>query len=265
MTSANINPIYFLSPLIPLVFSFGVIFYWRAKKGLKWMVLAYALVAYALAIIIKTVFQTATVSYILSNFGAVSIVTGLYYGLQTCILEVGLAFAVAAYAVRRKNLSASDTKSYGLSLGFWENGILLGIFPLVSLLSDYLVIAYYPSLAGVVRSALISAQPSLFEPTSASSLLTIGLSALERLSSLLAHLSWGILVVLAATRRKLIYFAIAFPMGLIDALVPYAGSIGLVKFELILFALTVLFIFIAILAERRERTKKDSGNPAPPA
>jgi hypothetical protein len=57
---------------------------------------------------------------LLGNFGL-----GLYYGLQTVFLEVGLAYVLAVYGVRRRGLKSSDGVGYGLSLAFWENGVLI--------------------------------------------------------------------------------------------------------------------------------------------
>lgn len=253
MTVANFNPVFFLSPLIPVVFSFALLFYWRARRVFRWPVLAYALLAYAVAILLKVVIQIPTYSWMLSHFGATSIAVALYFGLQTSFLEVGLAYAVAWFAISRKSMGIQDAEAYGISLSFWENGILLGLISFVSLLSDYLIIAYEPGIGSVVSSALMSSQPSLFEPTTASTLFTIGLGGLERTTSLLAHFSWGVLAVIAASRKKPIYFAMALPMGVIDALVPYATVIGLAAFELIIFVLGVVFLAVALWALNREK------------
>ena len=68
--------------------------------------------------------------------------------------------------------------------------------------------------------------------------------------SLLLHFSWGYLCVVAAVTRKKKYFYLALPMGLIDALVPFSGTIGLVKYELLIFGLGVLTVVVAIAATR---------------
>lgn len=247
--AANINPVYFLSPLIPIIFSFFLIFYWRRKKSFKWVILAYALVAYAGAILIKAVFQSFTAGQIVSTFGSVSVVTGLYYGLQTSILEVGLAYLLIIYALKRGSYEVKDAGSYGISLSFWENGVLLGIFPLISILSSYLAISFgSPSVSKTVLDSLQTAQPSLFYPLS-KALPLVGLSGIERVSSLLVHYSWGLLVFLAAFAKKPRYFLIALPMGLIDALVPFANYIGIVLFEGIIFAIAVgLFLLSVMIA-----------------
>lgn len=260
MTDAvNFNPIYFLSPLIPIIFSFFLIFYWRKRKSFKWIILGYALVAYAGAIIIKVIFQDFTAKSVVSTFGSVSIVTGLYYGLQTSILEVGLAYLVIKYALKKGSYGIEDAGSYGISLSFWENGVLLGIISLISVLSSYLVISLGPSsVSKMVLDSLQASQPSLFYPAS-KALPLIGLSGLERVSSLFAHFSWGILVFLAAFARKRRYFFIALPMGLIDALVPFANEIGIVRFEIILFVICAGLLALSLAIVRNFAARQKEG------
>ena len=52
-------------------------------------------------------------------------------------------------------------------------------------------------------------------------------------------------------------------MGLIDALVPFSGTIGLVKYELLIFGLGVLTVVVAIAATRELRGKLEQLNPKP--
>lgn len=253
MPAENINPVYFLSPLAPIIFSFVLVFYWRAKRSFRWIVLVYALLAYGFAIMAKTIFQALTAAMVVQHFGSASVVTGLYYGLQTSFLEVGLAYGVARYAANRNVFSESDAEAYGISLSFWENGVLLGIFSLVSILSTYLAIAYGGSaLSQTVSSELMKAQPSLFNGT-LEALPNIGFSILERTSSLLAHFAWGFLVVISVVRKKPVYFLVALPMGLLDALVPLAGTMGIPIFEATIFLLSVGFLAIALYVRKLEK------------
>lgn len=252
--SENINPVLFIESVVPIAFSFILIFYWRAKRSFRWTILFLALMAYALAIIIKYVIQIFTISTVESYFGYVSPGTGLYFGLQTSFLEVGLAYLFAVYAFRRKALVESDAEAYGLSLSFWENGILLGALSFVSLLSDYLIIGAGGGLGNLVRTELMNANPAYFAQTGVL-LPSIGYSILERVSSLLGHFSWGYLTVIAAVRKKPVYFLVALPMGLMDALVPFAGRLGISTFELVVFSLSVLFLAIALIIGRREHVK----------
>jgi hypothetical protein len=47
-----------------------------------------------------------------------------------------------------------------------------------------------------------------------------------------------------------VYLAIALPMGMIDALVPFAQELPVWEFEAIVFALSLGFFVIALLATR---------------
>ena len=69
------------------------------------------------------------------------------------------------------------------------------------------------------------------------------------------HFSWGYLCVVAAVTRKKKYFYLALPMGLVDALVPFSGTIGLVKSELLIFGLGVFTVVVAMVATRGLRRK----------
>ena len=255
MAVENINPVFFLSPLIPVIFSFALIFYWKYHRNFRWMILFYALAAYAGAIFIKSVFQFATARPFVDFFGYTSIPTGLYYGLQTSFLEVGLAYVVIRHAIRSRGYDSSYAGGYGISLSFWENGVLLGLYPLLNLALSYAIIATNAgSLGQVISETLRNNQPGLFAST-IQALPSIGLSGLERSSSLLAHYSWGVLVFLSVTMNKPSYFLIAFPMGLLDAFVPFVSVFGIYLFELLIFALSVIFLVITIFVQRKGKTQ----------
>ena len=261
MAVENFNPVFLLSPAIPIIFSFALLFYWRYRKSFRWMILVYALIAYAGAIFIKSVFQYFTALPFINYFGSVSVATGLYYGLQTSLLEVGLAYVVIRYAIRRHDYESKYASSYGISLSFWENGILLGVYPLINLALSYILIsANLAGLSQLLSDTLMKSEPGLFAPT-LQALPSIGLSGIERTSSLFAHYSWGVLVFLSVTRKKVSYFLIALPMGLIDALVPYARVMGIYRFEAILFFITVIFLAIVILVQKRNVDNIQESSP----
>ena len=252
----NINPLFLLVGLVPLVFSISLVLYWRRRGKLKWIVLPYSLVAYAGAIALKYAVQIPTYSTVISRFGYPSVGVALYLGLQTVFFEVGGAFLVAKYAVGKGHLGKRDAESYGISLSFWENGVLLGLFTSVNLITYYLILGYGPtSLANSFYNLLMQSQPGLFN-TGNEVFVNVFLSNLERVSSAMAHISWGILTLLAAVLKKRKYFLMALPMGLIDALVPYASSIGIILFEGILFVVTLFFLFLAVRIERSWRNRE---------
>lgn len=247
----NIDPLYILEPVVVIALSAGLIIYWRfsGRKFTRYDLL-FALVAYAGAILLKVIVQLLTVNAVESAFGSVSVATGLYYGLQTVFFEVGGAYVVARYAVSRQRFSEKDAAPYGISLAFWENGIYLGLFSLISVVSIYAVLATGPAgTAQQVYNALQTGQASLFYPPS-KALPLVGFGIMERISSIIDHCSWGFLCVVAAIYRRSKYLAIALPMGMTDFLVPYASVLGLASFELIIFLFALICLFAALYVAR---------------
>lgn len=256
----NINPIYLLEPIAMIAMSVASIIYWRKKRTFRLAILGIAALAYFSAIIVKIVFQFLTYTSAVNYFGTPSVGIGLYFGLQTSFLEVGLAYVFARYLRKRIELTEKDAGAYGISLGFWENAVFIGALMLINLLTYYFIIGYGPqSYAQLIYNSISSASPSLFYSTS-KALPLIGLALLERFSSLLAHFAWGFLVVVSIVRRKPLYFLIAMPMGLLDALVPYAGEMGIVVFEIVIFLLALLFITIAWIVYKREFSDSVKGS-----
>ena len=214
------------------------------KKGLTLAVLAISALSYFLAIALKSVVQAFTLGAMEAAYGYASAPTALYLGAQTAVFEVFGAYLFALCL--RKYVPQKSAEAYGLSLAFWENGILLGALSLISLLADFLIIAYGPSsFSTLVSDQLHKASPGLFAGT-LQALPVVGYSVLERISSLLMHYSWGFLAVTAVTYRKLRYLAAAIPMGFVDAIVPFAGKLGLPLTEAIFFIIGILALAVAL-------------------
>lgn len=239
----NIDLLLLLQPALALAMSLGAVACWWVRRGLRGAILLLSAGAYFLAIAAKYAIQIPTVGMAGAAFGRASVGLGLYYGLQTVFLEVGLAYLFAIFAVKRWGLNKSDAVPYGLSLAFWENGVLLGIISMLNLGVLYLLLASGTSVAASTYSQLVASEPGLFLPP-ASLLPTVLLGTLERTSSMLAHVAWGVLCVLSAVSGKKRFFAYALPMGLLDALVPFA-SLNLGLFEAVIFALSLGFVLIA--------------------
>jgi hypothetical protein len=200
-----------------------------------------------MAIALKEVVQLFTAQAFLAEFGAHSAAAGAYYGSQTVVFEVGLAYAVAWFLASKSKLDADDAEAYGLGLSLWENGALLGVLPLANLVAVYAILSSDTALAATVYTQISSTQPALFYPA-AEALPLVGLGVLERVSSLLIHFSWGYLCVMAAVFHKKRYFLLALPMGMIDFFVPFAQSLTLPVFEGLIFGLSVVSVAVAILS-----------------
>jgi hypothetical protein len=254
----NINPLFMLQPIIVIAIAIGLMVYWYRKRHFHANIWLYSAIAYAAAIALKYAIQIPTSNAVIETFGAHSIGMGIYYGVQTMVLEVGLAFAVATYAVRRGKIDRRDAEAYGSGLAFWENVGFISALSLVNLITIYYLLSNGGSIAELTYNQLIASTPDLFASNSAA-LGLVGIGVLERISSALIHIAWGYLCVMAAVYHKKLLFAIALPMGLIDFFVPFAQG-NLMLFEGGIFSLAVISVFVAWFAT------KDLGKttPTPP-
>jgi hypothetical protein len=256
----NIDTLYFLQPIVTIAFSAGLVIYWNRKRSFTKAALVLSLLAYAGAIAAKIMLQTLTYSGFVSRVGNNPMALGAYFGVQTVFFEVGGAYLVAVWAVSRKRLNPRDAESYGLGLAFWENAGYIGILGTLTLLSIYLTLAISGPTAEEVYSSLVVTRPDLFYPATQASTL-VGYALLERISSLLFHFSWGYLCLLAACTAKKRYLLLAMPMGLVDFSVPFAGILGILVFEVLIFVLGLGCLGLVLLATRGLH-QRSSGGPS---
>ena len=174
--------------------------------------------------------QLPTIGIVENYFGAHSVGLGLYYGLQTVFFEVGLAFLFAWYGVKHGHLGRKDAEGYGSGLAFWENAALLGLLPLINLVTYYGILSTNAPVATTLYNQLQTSAPGLFAPAS-QALGTVAVGIWERISSIMIHFAWGYLCIMAAVYNKKRLFLIALPMGLVDFLVPFATAGNLILFE----------------------------------
>lgn len=249
----NIDPLFIIEPVIIIGFSVSTVLYWYRKHGFSRAVLGFSLLAYGGAIGLKVLFQYLTAPAFLAASRASVWWLGLYIGLQTVIFEVGGAFLVARFAISRRKMRQSDAVAYGLGLAFWENGVLLGVVALVSTFSYFIVLSQGGQAAESMYGLLSSSQPRLFySPQSALPL--VGWGLLERVSSLMVHLSWGYLCVKSVAQHKRELLFLALPMGFIDFLVPFLQILTVPLFEIVVFMLAAICVFMSVYATRSNRT-----------
>ena len=260
----NIDPVYLAGPIVVLAFMVGLVIYWHRRGAFGGQVLLYSLIAYAGAIALKYAVQIPTIHPFESATGGSPFALGIYYGVQTAAFEVGGAYVVARLALSRRRLSPGDAGGFGLGLAFWENAVLFAI-PLIINYTSYYVILSAPGsgAAQVIYPILTKDSPSLFFPPS-TALPLVGLAVLERVSSLLAHYSWGLLCVLGAAYGRRGYVAAALPVGfVIDFLVPFSPVVGLGVFELAIFMISVASLAGALALTRSDRARSRVGLPEP--
>ena len=246
----NIDPLFIIEPVIVIGFSAGTVLYWYRKHGFSRAVLGFSLLAFGGAIGLKVLFQYLTApAFLAASQGSVWWL-GLYLGLQTVVFEVGGAFLVARFAILRRKMKRREAVAYGLGLAFWENGVLLGVVALLSTVSYFIVLSQGGQAAESMYTLVSTTQPQLFYPPQ-SALPVIGWGLLERVSSLMAHLSWGYLCVKSASQHRREYLWLALPMGLIDFLVPFVQILTLPLFEILVFMLAAVCVLASVYATRR--------------
>jgi hypothetical protein len=256
----NIDPVFMLQPAVVIVACTLLLVYWHRRRGFDPVVLAYSFVAYAVAIALKYAVQLPTIDAVTDYFGQQSVGLGIYYGAQTVFFEVGMAYLVASYAVKKGKLGSKDAEGYGSGLAFWENAVLLGALPLINYVAYYATLSTNTPLAQTVYNLLSQNAPGLFDPVS-QALPSVALGTLERFSSILLHFAWGYLCMMAAVygRRRLLL--VALPMGLVDFLVPFASTIGIAVFEGIVFAIGIAAVLVAWQAVKRVRMETEKNSP----
>jgi len=241
----NIDSLFVLEPLMVIGIAVATLLYWHWRHGLTRDVLGFSLLAYGGAIAIKVAFQYLTAPSFMAAAEGPLWMLGLYLGLQTVIFEVGGAFLVARFAISRRRMKKNDGVGYGLSLAFWENGVLIGATSLMSLLFYFITFSQGGTAADALYTLLSTSHPELFYPP-LPALQAISWSLLERISSLMVHLSWGYLCVRAASTDKNRYLLVALPMGMVDFLVPFAQIMTVPIFEIVIFTLAALCILITV-------------------
>ncbi len=251
----NINVLFFLSPIIVIIISSALVIYWYRKRHFRWTALIFSLAAYAGAIALKYAVQIPTINLV-KDSGPV--VLGAYYGIQTMVFEVGLAFLVALIALRYRELSGKDAEGYASGLAFWENAGLLGILILINYVTYYSVLSSNTPLAQQLYDQLTSNAPGLFA-SNQEALGLVGIAVFERVSSIIIHFAWGYLCFMAAYHHKSRLFLIALPMGLVDFFVPFAASAP-IMFEVLFFALAVVSLAVAWYVTKDLHKKPEAEN-----
>ena len=252
----NIDPVFFITPMVVMVFSFGLPIWLKTKTHYRWSILLLALVAYGGAIALKAIVQLLTAQQLVTAFEGNLIAIGLYYGLQTVFFEVGLAYLVLLFANSRRAVEENDAVAYGLGLAMWENGVLLGLLTLINYIIYFVTLSGSGAAADQLYNNLSSTASALFlSPGEAFPL--IGYAILERVSSLMVHLSWGYLCVLSVISGRRWLFLAALPMGLIDFFIVFAPQLGTGVFEALIFAIGILCVGASVLLGRRLTPRVD--------
>ena len=81
----NIDPVYFLQPVITILLTVTLVVYWHYRRSFTRAVLIYSALAYIGAIAAKVIAQAATFNSFQARFSDNAAVLGAYFGAQTLL------------------------------------------------------------------------------------------------------------------------------------------------------------------------------------
>ena len=222
-----VNPTQFLVPIVAIVVGVVPALYVRGRPRL----LGLAALAYFVAIGAKVAVELLFPSL----FDSPSVLTYLAFGALTFVFEVGFAYLFLLpiwNSERNPDLHAGWT--YGVYLALYENAVLLGLLPILSL----------------VAVSFSNVQLTAGDPYSANVLSLAAPYALERAVSLIGHATWGLIAYVAVWRRKAWNLLPLIPLCLIDSIAAWWDFTHALSYLALLGLLLVYTVGTAYLALR---------------
>ncbi len=228
------NPLLLLSGIgMMLVGLIPLIYWWRSRR-IPWKYFAWGGGLWALAIGVKLVLDlTVTPGFqsilrgLYPAFG-VAIVTGVYVGLRTGLLESGFSY-LAILKTKLREMKWNEAVAFSLGFGCTE-AFIIGLFGFINLY----VLLFYPQAVQALPEgikAIIIQQLEL--PT-----LAILPAIMERVFVVLIHLFASLLVVYSVITRKFKYFIYSMVFktildGMLPLILSYIGTETLLSIYLI--------------------------------
>ncbi|MDD1715492.1 MAG: YhfC family intramembrane metalloprotease [Methanolinea sp.] len=248
---------------IPLLLGYFIV----RKFGLNWKIFVYGALFFILSQLIHIpllyVLQPPYAEWVVSilpNPALALIAIALFLGLFAGVLEEGIRYLVFSRFFRREHIPLS--RENGLLFGAGWGGIEC-IFVAFLVLAG--MVGYITVTSGMLDPALLNA--TLTDPNAAASLaelvaltpLDILPGLLERMMTIILHIMWTLLVLLAVLKDRMAYlFAAIAYHGVVDVASVYlAGTFGIWPTEaaIVLFAALgagILWWIWNGLGERRE-------------
>lgn len=237
------NPFLLLSGIgMMLVGLIPIIYWWRSRR-VCWKYFAWGGGVWALAIIVKLVLDItitpglqSALSGLYPAFG-VAVLTGVYLGLRTGLLESGFSY-LATLKTRLREMKWDGAVAFGLGFGCAE-AFIIGLFGFINLY----VLMFYPQIVQALPAgvkAIVMQQLEL--PT-----LAVVPAIMERVFAILIHLFATLLVVYSAIAGRFRFFIYSMVYktvtdGMIPLLLLYVGTGTLLGIYLI--ELPVMFLGI---------------------
>lgn len=229
---------------IPLLLGYIVV----RKFGLQWKIFVYGALFFILSQVIHIPLlyllqppYSEWVESILPDPALALVAIALFLGLFAGALEEGIRYLVFSRFFRRENIP--QTRENGLLFGTGWGGIEC-IF--VALLVFSGLVSYITVTSGMIDPAILNA--TLTDPSAAESLAELAALApldilpglLERMMTIILHITWTLLVLLAVLKARMAFLiaAIAYHSVVDIAAVYMVGTFGIWPTEaaIVLFA-----------------------------
>lgn len=211
------NPMLLVSGIGMILVGMLIPIYWQRKTKVNlnyffWGAGAWILAVTAKIILDMTVTSSITQSILPYGITATLLVSGLYVGLRTGILESGLSYLIV-FKTSIKKMNYKQAIAFGIGFGAIE-ALFLGITSFLNIL----VFVMFPE----VISFLPEAQQAVLLFQLNSSSLIIFASIIERVVLMLIHVFSAVLVVYSVKTRKMGYLVISILYKtLVDGIIPW--------------------------------------------
>jgi uncharacterized membrane protein YhfC len=188
-------------------------------------------------------------SLVISSQVLLALVLALRAGI---VEELGRFLAFKVFL--RKKQALGDALMYGVGHGGMEVLLVLTLSMVSNLAFVFMINAGMLDMFIAAAPEQADALGATVDVLANSSPLLFGMGLFERISAMILHISFSVIVFCAVRQRKLLYLLLAILMhALADSgsLLLVNGWVGVELFELILFASAVMYAFIAWMFARR--------------
>lgn len=235
-----VNPWLSLAGLGMITVGIASFIYWHKPRRIKPAFYIAGLIAWFLSILIKVILDLTITSVILGSIPKeYSLLTScIYYGLRTGILEVGILYIILI-KLNLKKPRFEEAVGIGISFGATE-AILLGLSYMINIIIFYMM----PQLIEQVPEQ----QREFIEASLNLDTLVIFAPIIERISTLIIHITAAILVVLSLRQKPSYLLAAIAYKSIVDGIIPIIKPLLMAPSISNYYLAEIPFIIIAALS-----------------
>lgn len=193
------------------------IVYWKRKAGVNMNLFFFGGLVWLIAISIKAVMDytvSPEVYYLIEPLGIASflLVSGLYLGLRTGLLESGLSY-LAVLRSELKRMEWKEAVAFGIGFGAAE-AMVLGIYSFLSIITFII----FP---GSIQSLPVEYQVQIMSQLEMDTIVIFA-PMMERVFTIMAHIFATVLVVAAVRSERIDYLILSILYKtLLDGIIPW--------------------------------------------